>query len=153
MRIRFSSLCLLSFLTIGYLLSGACLTYGAEMIIKDQRSPQEISETSRLYVEGKLVATFEMNLASTILTKTIPLPEGQNHFHYDLCGEITMKTPQGKIETHAINSRGILHTPQGHTLLAVVSTDFKHFFLTDPETPSINEILPGHSDICLSPSA
>ncbi|WP_203413318.1 hypothetical protein [Entomobacter blattae] len=126
--------------------------YSAEFIIKNQKAPQEISESSTVYIDGKPVAHFTLNDTTKEISKTITIPDITQSVSYDLCGRITIRNAAGQPETHEINSKGILYSPQSKTFLAIVTADFKYYYLANPEDPNGHKVLEGHSNICLSPS-
>ncbi|QDH23945.1 hypothetical protein D5366_00170 [Neokomagataea tanensis] len=120
--------------------------------VHDTKAPEEISETSRLYVDGKLAATFRLNLAHTDETKTIPLPVGRTTMSYALCGEITI-IHDGRQETHSVSSAGMLHHPEGRVLEAVGSQHFTEFFLVDYDDAMTATHTPGQAEICAIPNS
>lgn len=126
----FPFLTLLSGIIIGSIVSPLHAQTAPNFQVHDTKAPEEISEVSRLYLEGKLVATFRLNLTHTDETKTITLPLGRTSMHYALCGEITI-IHNGHTETHSVSSAGALHHPEGHLLEAVGTQHFTDFFLVD----------------------
>ncbi|GAN89130.1 hypothetical protein Gbfr_003_065 [Gluconobacter frateurii M-2] len=120
--------------------------------VTDERASEEISEVSRLYLDGNLVATFRLGLSKSRETKTIPLPAGRYDVDYALCGEITIMH-NGHQETHQVSSEGQLHHPEGHTLDAVGSNNFTDFFLVDYNDPSVATHRHGRAAVCATPSS
>ena len=120
--------------------------------VTDERAPEEISEVSRLYLNGNLVATFRLGLSKSRETQTITLPAGRNDVDYALCGEITIMH-NGHQETHQVSSDGQLHSPQDHALDAVGSNNFTDFFLVDYNDPSVATHRHGRAAVCAVPSS
>ncbi|BAT19445.1 hypothetical protein AA0311_2702 [Asaia bogorensis NBRC 16594] len=119
--------------------------------VTDDRAPIEVSEVSRLYIDGSLAATFRLDDKTPSLTKTIEIPLGRVNHDYALCGQITVINAEGRSETHQVSSQGTLHHPEGHHLLALGDENFTDFFLREPNDPEIARHHPGHADICASP--
>ncbi|EHH68517.1 hypothetical protein GMO_12870 [Gluconobacter morbifer G707] len=120
--------------------------------VTDERAPEEISEISRLYLDGNLVATFRLGLSKSHETQTIRLPAGRLDVDYALCGEITI-VHNGHQETHQVSSEGQLHNPEGHSLDAVGSNNFTDFFLVDYDDSTVATHRHGRAAVCASPSA
>lgn len=123
----------------------------ASFTVTDERAPEEISEVSRLYLDGNLVATFRLGLSSAQERKVIPLPAGRFDFDYALCGEITI-VHDGHQETHQVSSEGHLHHPEDHVLDAVGTDNFTDFFLIDYNDPSVATHRHGRAAVCAAPS-
>ncbi|WP_415490581.1 hypothetical protein [Acetobacter sp.] len=119
--------------------------------VTDGKADSEVSEVSRIYLDGKLVATFRLDDQRQERTVRIPTAEGQKQHTYTLCGEITVRTEQGKVETHEISSNGTLRDPDGHHFFALGSSGFTDFYLLDPTAPDIATHSPGRSDVCAAP--
>lgn len=122
---------------------------GGSFTVHDGRAPDEISESSRLYLNGQLAATFHLDLAHANDTATIPLPLGRVDIPYNLCGTITVMQ-NGHAETRSVSGEGVLHSPDGHYYEAVGSETFKDFFLIDEDDPSAAEHHNGPSSRCIS---
>nr|WP_246091442.1 hypothetical protein [Swingsia samuiensis] len=118
----------------------------------DERASEEVSEVSRLYVNGNLVATFHLDLNKSREVKEIPLPAGRSDVDYALCGEITI-TRNGHTETHEVSSAGQLHHPEGHVLDAVGSRNFTDFFLMDYNDSAVATHRQGRAAVCATPSS
>lgn len=117
--------------------------------VHDGRAPDELSESSRLYLNGQLAATFHLDLAHADDTATIPIPLGRVDIPYSLCGTITVMQ-NGHPETRNVSGEGVLHSPDGHYYEAVGSDTFKDFFLLDENDPSAAEHHNGASSRCIS---
>lgn len=122
-----------------------------EFTVTDGKADMEISEVSRIYLDGKLVSEFRLDDATRHKTVRIPTPLGRVDHTYTLCGEITIRTADGRTETHEVSSNGILHNPDGHHFYAFGSYGFKDFFLLDPQAPQVAERLPGRGEVCSAP--
>jgi|GEM_PF-2801341 len=119
--------------------------------VTDERAPEEISEVSRLYLDGNLVATFRLGLSKAHETQTIALPVGRSDVDYALCGEITI-VRNGHQETHQVSSEGQLHHPEGHSLDAVGSNNFTDFFLVDYDDAAVATHRHGRAAVCATPN-
>ncbi|MFC0501349.1 hypothetical protein [Asaia krungthepensis] len=139
------------FLLAGLFGAHPALALAESFTVTDDRAPIEISEVSRLYIDGTLAATFRLDDKTPSLTKTIEIPLGRINHHYALCGQITVINPEGRAETHQVSSEGTLNRPEGHHLLALGDEGFTDFFLRDPNDPEIAKHHPGHAEICASP--
>ncbi|GEN62368.1 hypothetical protein [Acetobacter oeni] len=128
---------------------GATPALAGQFVVVDEKAPQEISEVSRLYVDGELVATFVLNGDTTRKVETIPTQAGRVEHTYALCGEITIRAPEGRTETHNVSSAGVLHNPDGHIFQALGTANFTDFYLIDPENPDVAQHHPGHGDACI----
>ena len=119
--------------------------------VTDDRAPIEVSEVSRLYIDGTLAATFRLDDKTPSLTKKIEIPLGRVKHSYALCGQITVINAEGRAETHQVSSQGTLTHPENHHLLALGDEDSTDFFLRDPNDPEVARHHPGHAEICVSP--
>ncbi|KXV55326.1 hypothetical protein AD947_15535 [Acetobacter tropicalis] len=133
------------------LTAGASMAHAGEFTVTDEKADAEISEISRLYLDGKLAAIFKLDDKNRGKTVRIPTPIGRIDHTYTLCGEITIRTPEGRVETHEVSNDGTLHNPDGHHLYALGSNNFTEFFLMDPDDDSIAEHHPTHSNVCSMP--
>lgn len=111
----------------------------------------EISEVSRIYLDGKLASVFRLDDATRRKTVRISTPQGRVDHTYTLCGEITIRMPDGRVETHEVSSSGLLHNPDGHHFDALGSDGFTDFFLVDPQAPEAAERIPGRGEVCSAP--
>ncbi|GAB6854592.1 hypothetical protein [Asaia astilbis] len=134
-------------------LSAACPTaaLAESFTVTDDRAPIEVSEVSRLYIDGTLAATFRLDEKTPSLTKTVEIPLGRVNHDYALCGQITVLNAEGRAETHQVSSAGTLSSPAGHHLVALGDEGFTDFFLRDPTDPNVAKHHPGHAEICASP--
>ncbi|GAN68907.1 hypothetical protein [Acetobacter orleanensis] len=122
-----------------------------EFTVTDGKASSEISEVSRLYIDGTLAATIRLDDQKQEKTVRVTTPTGRLKHTYTLCGEITIRTPEGRVETHEVNSDGTLHNPDRHHFYALGSDNFTEFFLQDPDDPDAAEHHPGQSNVCATP--
>ena len=127
----------------------------ADFVVLDQKASEELSETTRLYVDGSLVAT--VHLDRTVSEARIPVsvpdgskPAGKAH-DYALCGEIAFRNRDGNREVHQVSGQGVLTDPAGRTFLALGARDFTQFYLADPTDPSAVQTRYGRSPFCQTP--
>lgn len=120
----------------------------------DGKASQEISETSRLYIDGVLVGTFRLDDRTTQTSMPVDVPDvaGQGTAHqYVLCGEITIRNHAGTPEIHEVSGQGLLRQPEGHMFAALSAGNFSLFYLADPTDPTAVEIQQGRSSFCAAP--
>lgn len=122
-----------------------------DFTVTDGKASAEISEVSRIYIDGTLAATIRLNDKTPEKTIHVTTPAGRLEHTYTLCGEITIRTPEGRVETHEVNSDGTLHNPDHHHFYALGSDNFTEFFLQDPDDPDAAEHHPGQSSVCATP--
>lgn len=135
---------------LGLTLLAAAPAWAGQFTIVDGKAPQEISEVSRVYLDGELVATFVLNDTMSQKTATITTAAGRVEHTYALCGEIVIRTPEGRTETHVVSSTGHLHNPDGHVFQAMGARDFTDFYLIDPSDPGATDHQPGQGDSCMA---
>ena len=143
---------ILGLLVCMLLLAGEAHAVGFTVI--DGKASQEISETSRLYIDGTLVGTFRLDDQTTQTSMPVEVPDvaGQGTAHqYVLCGEITIRNHAGAPEVHEVSGQGLLHQPEGHMFAALSAENFSLFYLADPTDPTAVEIQPGRSSFCAAP--
>ncbi|WP_081563212.1 MULTISPECIES: hypothetical protein [Acetobacteraceae] len=122
---------------------------GGSFTVHDGRAPDEVSESTRLYLNGHLAAIFHLDLAHADDSAVIPLPLGRVDIPYTLCGTVTVMH-DGKAETRDVSGDGVLHNPDGHYFEAVGSENFRDFFLMDENDPAATDHHNGNSSRCLS---
>lgn len=132
-------------------LPGAASALAGEFTVTDGKAAAEISEISRIYIDGVLAATIRLDDHTPEKTIRVTTPAGRIEHTYTLCGEITIRTPEGRVETHEVNSDGTLHNPDGHHFYALGSDNFTEFFLQDPDDLDAAEHHPGQSNVCATP--
>lgn len=127
----------------------------ATFSLRDDRAAREISESTQLYIDGRLEASFHLDEASPRISLSVSIDGhkdqgGHEEHDYVLCGTITVRNAQGAAEIHEVNSTGRLHDPDGHAFEALGANDFTLFYLTDPVDPAAADSLPQHSGLCRS---
>ena len=126
----------------------------ADFVVLDQKASEELSETTRLYVDGALVATVHLDQATTEARIPVSVPDGsrpaQAH-DYALCGEIAFRNRDGNREVHQVSGQGVLTDPAGRTFLALGARDFTQFYLADPTDPAAVQTRYGRSPFCQTP--
>lgn len=125
--------------------------WAGEFTVTDGKADSEISEVSRVYIDGKLAAIFRLDDKNREKTVRITTPVGRLDHTYTLCGEITIRTPEGRVETHEVSNDGTLHNPDHHHLYALGSNNFTEFFLMDPDDETVADHHPTHSNVCSMP--
>ncbi|MFT8418034.1 MAG: hypothetical protein ABF636_04275 [Acetobacter sp.] len=138
-------------LAVGLLAAPAHRAMAGEFTVTDEKADMEISEVSRIYLDGKLASVFRLDDSLRHKTVRIPTPQGRLDHTYTLCGEITIRTVDGRVETHEVSSSGILHNPDGHHFEALGSDGFTDFFLVDSQDPDAAERVPGRGEVCSTP--
>ena len=125
----------------------------ARFSVHDGRAAPELAETTELYIDEKLVASFRLDDGQRQVDLTLTVPDrrdGQGHEAYDyaLCGAITVRNAQGAIETHEVNATGLLRDPDGHRFEALGAADFTRFYLADPADPAAAQSTLARSGLC-----
>jgi hypothetical protein len=139
------------FLPVTFLLALPAIARAGEFTVIDDRAETEVSEVSRLYIDGNLAATFRLGSGVDRVTSRIQTPMGRVNHDYALCGEITIVNAEGRHETHQVSSEGILHNPDGHVFEALGADNFTDFYLADPADPSAVEHRAGRARACAQP--
>ncbi|WP_374729374.1 hypothetical protein [Nguyenibacter vanlangensis] len=121
--------------------------------VVDGRAATEISEISRFYIDDQLAATIRLDAGTPQRIVRIETPAGRLNHSYVLCGEITIRMPDGHTETHEVNGEGVLHHPDGQVLNALGTRNFTEFYLADPDDPSVVERRPGRAGLCAAPTS
>ncbi|AQS84972.1 MAG: hypothetical protein ABF876_05010 [Acetobacter aceti] len=121
--------------------------WAAQFVVEDGKATQEVSETSRLYIDGDLVATMVLDEKTPQRRAVITVPDKPS-YTYALCGEIVVRNAEGKTETHLVTSQGTLHDPNGHVFQAMGAENFTDFYLIDPSSPTTAEHEPGRKGAC-----
>lgn len=125
---------------------------GGSFTVLDRRADDEISEVSRLYINGSLATTFSLSMNHDSQEVTVAVPLGRLDVPYVLCGEITISR-NGHIETHSVSSDGILHNPDGHSYEAIGADNFNDFYLIDYDDPDSASHKTGRSKLCSLPTS
>jgi hypothetical protein len=126
-------LCL--FLLLGEPAAGGTATFR----VHDHLDPNEIEETTSLYIDRALVRTIHLDGAHRDETVAVTVPQAANPA-YALCGTVTIRGPDGSAETHEVDGSGLLAEVADRDFEAVAAGYFSIFYLVDvtagrPPTP------------------
>ena len=80
----------------------AALPASAAMVsfhVTDQTDPLEVTEATTVFVNGQLVAHFELSAEHPFADIAVSMPAA-DRYEYALCGRITIRAPDGHSETH-----------------------------------------------------
>ncbi len=111
--------------------AGRAEAAGSQFTITDEMAKQEVSETTSIYLDGRLLG--EVHLDGKVPTRTITasVSDGADRHQYALCGEITVRRADGTTETHEVNSAGYISDVDGRAYQALGASDFTFFYLAD----------------------
>ena len=99
--------------------------------VHDRLDPNEIEETTSLYIDRQLVHTFHLDADHPYDVVSIAARAGSRP-SYGLCGTVTIRSREtGDPETHEVDGSGTLTDVGGRDFDAVAAQDFTLFFLTD----------------------
>ncbi len=123
--------------------------------VLDEKAVEELSEITRLYIDGRLVADVRLNDTTTraripVTVADRPGQDGRSH-DYALCGEIVFRGADGSRQVHRVSGQGSLPDPDGHTFLALGARDFTLFYLADPSDRMAVRPQAGPSPFCQAP--
>ena len=120
--------------------------------ITDQLAPQEVSENTEFYLDGRLLGQLHLDGKTRAQVIDASVGDGADRHQYALCGEITVARPDGRTETHEVNSVGYISDVDGRDFQALGASDFTFFYLMD-ETPGRALPMPVHdrSALCHPP--
>jgi hypothetical protein len=121
-----------------YALVAICLARGAAATeagggtvtfnIADATDPAEVTEATTVFVNGKLVAHFELSAAHPYEEVEVTVPQAPR-YDYALCGRITIRAADGHSETHVLDDGATLVEPAGRHLEALAADGFTTFYL------------------------
>ncbi len=124
----------------------------ATFTVHDVRSAREISETTQLFIDNRLAATFHLDSGTSQAAARVQVPDdATNRYRYDLCGTITIRSDEGMPEVHEVNDTGLLNDPDHRIYEALGTEDFTLFYLADPDDPEAATSLRLHSGLCRGP--
>ncbi len=130
-------------------------TRAASFTVVDDKAVEEVSEVTRLYIDGKLVADVHLDATTSHarIPVTVPDRSGQDGRAHDyaLCGEIVFRAFDGSRQVHRVSGQGSLPDPDGHVFLALGARDFTLFYLADPSDRMAVQAQPGPSPFCQAP--
>ncbi len=100
--------------------------------ITDELAPDEVSENTDIYVDGRILAHFHLDRTtpSDMVAGHAPDPAGAHD--YALCGDITVRRDAGGTETHEVNASGRLSDLDDRHFQALGAANFTFFYLADP---------------------
>ncbi len=98
--------------------------------IADQTDPAEITEATTVFINGQLVAHFELSAAHPSGNVAVTIPAA-DRYEYALCGRITIRAADGHSETHVLDDGATMGDPSGRNLEALASDGFTTFFLAE----------------------
>ncbi len=98
--------------------------------ISDETDPAELTETTTVFVNGRLVAHFELSADHPSGDVAVTVPAAAR-YEYALCGRITIRTPDGHAETHVLDDGATMDDPSGRRLEALASDAFTTFYLAE----------------------
>ena len=97
--------------------------------IHDHLDPNEVEETTSVYLDGELVQVFRLSAQHTDGVMELPARPGE--VVYLLCGSITIRRPDGSEEIHRVDGSGVLTDVAGRDFDAVAALDFTLFYFVD----------------------
>jgi len=119
--------------------------------VVDETDPQEISEDTVLFIDGKQVAHYQLDRTHLTSVAQITLPKA-DHYDYALCGRITVLLPDGSTQQKIIDGGATLHHPEGILYRALAADDFTIFYLADSRADPPNPPYDAHhTDACSLP--
>ena len=98
--------------------------------VSDETDPAEITEATTVFINGKLVAHFELSATHPYGSVAVTVPAA-DRYEYALCGRITIRAPDGHSETHVLDDGATMGDPSGRNLEALASDGFTTFFLAE----------------------
>jgi hypothetical protein len=96
--------------------------------ISDETDPAEVTEATTVFINGQLVAHFELSAEHPFAEVAVTVPEATS-YEYALCGRITIRAADGHSETHVLDDGATLPNPSGRHLEALAADGFTTFFL------------------------
>ena len=96
--------------------------------IADATDPAEVAEATTVFINGALVAHFELSAAHPYGDVEVKVPEAAR-YEYALCGRITIRAADGHSETHVLDDGATLIEPAGQHLEALATDGFTTFYL------------------------
>ncbi len=111
--------------------------------ITDQLAPQEVSENTEIYLDGKLVGQLHLDDKTRVRVVPARVADPFDRHSYALCGEITVRKADGGTETHLVDNGGFISDVAGRDFQALGMSDFTFFYLMD-QTPGRALPMPVH---------
>ncbi len=100
--------------------------------IVDAVAPVELAETTQIYVDDRLVASFRLGgdgRKRVVVSDAVADPDAPHR--YAICGTITVASPGHAPETHQVDSSGVIADVEGRQYEALGAADFTFFYLAD----------------------
>lgn len=117
----------------------------------DETDPQEVSEDTVVFLNGRLVAHFKLDRTHNYSVADITAP-ATGTWDYALCGRITVSLPDGQQEQRVVDGGATLTGVDGHVFRALAANDFKLFYLADAQAnPPLPPKDARHTDACSLP--
>lgn len=110
--------------------------------VSDQTDPLEVAEATTVFVNGHLVAHFELSAEHPFADVAVSVPSAER-YDYALCGRITIRASDGHSETHVLDDGATMPDPNGRHLEALAADGFTTFFLAErsgEQTPAPNDL-------------
>ncbi len=98
--------------------------------IADETDPAEVTEATTVFINGQLVAHFELSASHPYGDVAVTIP-ASGRYEYALCGRITIRAADGHNETHVLDDGATMGDPTGLHLEALASDGFTTFFLAE----------------------
>ena len=98
--------------------------------IVDEMDPAEIEETTSVFINGELAATFSLDAGHRSLERAVAVPAAQR-YEYALCGRITVRGADGRPQMHVLDDGAILDAVDGMRFEALAAADFTTFYLSE----------------------
>jgi hypothetical protein len=119
-----------AFCILAFILNGAAGANAATVTfnIADATDPAELTEATTVFINGKLVAHFELSASHPFSEVEVTIPEAPR-YEYALCGRITIRAADGHSETHVLDDGATLTDPAGRHLEALATDGFTTFYL------------------------
>jgi hypothetical protein len=124
---------------------------GVHFQVEDETDPQEVSEDTVIFLNGRLVAHFKLDRAHNYSVADITAP-AKGPYEYALCGRITVALPDGQQEQRVVDGGAVLTVVDGHVFRALAANDFSMFYLADRNAnPPLPPPDARHTDACSLP--
>jgi hypothetical protein len=120
-------LCFAALLVLAPRIAGA-----ASFTIEDGLSTEQVDEETHVYIDGVAVGVFRLTASSPVNMINVTVPDAPE-YEYVLCGETTLRMPDGSEETKPVNDSGTLTDPNGRSYVAYTRA-YSSFFLVDVST-------------------
>jgi hypothetical protein len=98
--------------------------------VVDNADPTEVEESTTVFINGRLVATFVLNADHLTDEKHIVIPQARS-YDYALCGRVTVRGPDGKNVTHVLDDGATLKEVNGRRFEALAGAEFTVFYLAE----------------------